>query len=407
MKTTVVALMVLFLLGCSNDFYGTENTTLVSSNNDTIIGLSSGAGMSSSLGEITRDGNSGWIQREEGDLLLFSLAKKEDREIDSVRMIVHPSGKGVAMVVDSARFARFENCDMYLNASSTIDRSFMKEIMEPLHQLFLDSFDFAVFINNIERRGDCGYRAAFKNLKNTTEGIGKQPWNFEQNGFVNNRYQGYIHIPQRNYLLRGPILHEIVHNWSNYVIESSNTSHWGTLGVGGYLGGWDPQTLVEVDSGTYCAAGQSGFKRFATGGVANNMVQYAPLELYLMGLLPSDSVPDVVIPQNFRYSAIDTTRSCFTADTLVSLTIDDIIAENGVRVPEFGSAPTQFSVMFILVSPAEPTGPEWELVLSTSDTLISKDTLPYHRQNFYSATEGRGELQRHNLIDMVRGFDEE
>ncbi|MGL1900866.1 MAG: hypothetical protein OCC49_01930 [Fibrobacterales bacterium] len=396
MKQIFLVVIVLFLIGCSNDFYGVNSDDGPSSNNSELVNSqSSGVELSNTTEPF-------WVQVEDNDSLLFALAKIEDRTSDSVRMVVHSSGKGVAMIVDSARFARFENCDMYLYNSSTMDRSFMKEIMEPLHQLFLDSFDFAVFVNNIERRGDCRYRAAFKNLQNTTEGIGKQPWNFVQEDFVNKRYQGYIHIPQRNYLLRGPILHEIIHNWADYVIDSSKTSHWGTLGVGGYLGGWDPQTLVEVDSGTYCAGGQPGFKKFATGGVANNMVKYAPLELYLMGMLPADSVPEIVIPHHFRYSAIDTNRSCFTADSLVNMSIDDIIAKHGSRVPDFESASKQLSMIFILVSLEAPTELEWDYVLSTSDSLISKDPLPKYRQNFYSATEGRGELIRHNLVDMIR-----
>jgi hypothetical protein len=354
----------------------------------------------SSSEELISSVNVEWELQEHQNSVQFVLSRN-NLQSDSVRMIVHPSGKGVAMVVDSARFDRFHNCDMYVGTSSSVDRNLMKDIMEPLHQLFLDSFDFAVFVNNSEKRGDCGYKAAFKNLKNNTEGIGKVPWNFVQNGFVNEGYQGYIHIPQRNYLLRGPILHEIVHNWSNYSVESVNKNHWGVLGVGGYLGGWDPQTLVEVTSGVYCAGGQPGFREFATGGVANNVVQYAPLELYLMGLLPADSVPDIIIPHNFRYNAYDSLRSCFTTDSLQAYTIQELVADNGQRIPAYGTAPTRFSMIVVMLSAEIPTENEWGFVLSTVDTLVSKEPLLNHRHNFYSATGGRGELVLPDLLEML------
>ena len=85
-------------------------------------------------------------------------------------------------------------------------------------------------------------------------------------------------------LLYGPSLHELMHNWANFNINTTCFDpfgpgsgsydfipHWGFSGCGGQLGGFDQSTLVGNVGGNpnqYTAGinGHAGFGQFANGG---------------------------------------------------------------------------------------------------------------------------------------------
>lgn len=102
-------------------------------------------------------------------------------------------------------------------------------------------------------------------------------------------------------------------------------------------------------------------------------VTFSPLDLYLMGLLPAGDVgpfgvlEDVTAPAD----AIDpfTNRGVAAQSfpwqgpepltvtaTRRALTIDDVIAENGPRLPAFGDAPASFTLGIVLIVPARLEG---------------------------------------------------
>jgi MYXO-CTERM domain-containing protein len=102
--------------------------------------------------------------------------------------------------------------------------------------------------------------------------------------------------------------------------------------------------------------------------VKQDIYEYSDLDLYLMGLLPADMVaPWFVLddPSNCVDSALPD-GSCaepdgflFEADSYTvnatrrDITIDDVIAVEGPRMPAFGEAPDSYDVSFILVTRAD------------------------------------------------------
>ena len=84
-----------------------------------------------------------------------------------------------------------------------------------------------------------------------------------------------------NYLTQGPALHELMHNWGNYALQTTNNAHWGFTGGSGWgqLGGFKQSTLIENGNNSYTV---NSFGEVANGG---NSVKYNELELYLMEYL--------------------------------------------------------------------------------------------------------------------------
>ena len=76
---------------------------------------------------------------------------------------------------------------------------------------------------------------------------------------------------------------------------------------------------------------------------------FSYLELYLMGLLPADSVPDFFLLRNTQATGRDADgRQIFTGEK-IPITIEDVIAHNGPRVPAYEDAPKEFSTAVVAV----------------------------------------------------------
>ena len=87
---------------------------------------------------------------------------------------------------------------------------------------------------------------------------------------------------------------------------------------------------------------------------------YSPLDLYLMGMIPKEQVPPMLLIEN---SSIDPARKPEAGVTISGIphmvTIDDIIASMGERVPSSKDAQRQFKLAFILAaSPGSFSGDE-------------------------------------------------
>jgi hypothetical protein len=85
----------------------------------------------------------------------------------------------------------------------------------------------------------------------------------------------------------GPSLHELMHTVANFDLPTAYGGHWGYSSVNGQLGGWDPATFQDLGGGRYKV---KPFGAFANGG---NGVPYAPLELFMLGLVPASEVPPI------------------------------------------------------------------------------------------------------------------
>ena len=62
-----------------------------------------------------------------------------------------------------------------------------------------------------------------------------------------------------------------------------------------------------------------------------------------MGLLPKDDVPDFFLIQNMAFIGRDSNNDRVWSGDRLDITVDDVIAANGPRVPSFQNAQKDFN----------------------------------------------------------------
>jgi hypothetical protein len=174
----------------------------------------------------------------------------------------------------------------------------------------------------------------------------------------------------------GPLTHEIMHYWGAFLsrddfgfgvgLDASYASHWGFAGFRGILGGFDAETLrCETPSGAVppsCTAESNGRFRYRVGSfntAGNDVEVLAPLELYLMGLLPASELPET-IPVFVNGQRLSETYDSATntiaveADGINLVESAAIIAKHG-EVRLLPPAERAFSTAFVVISATPAT----------------------------------------------------
>ena len=149
--------------------------------------------------------------------------------------------------------------------------------------------------------------------------------------------------------------------------------------------------------------------------IKHDIFTFSDLDLYLMGLMPPEEVQPWFIldnPSNCIDSALED-GSCapadahqFSADTYTvtasrrDITIEDVIASEGPRVPAFGDAPTEFDASFLLITrPGEELS---EAEKDQIDTIIERSIDIFNQQ-----TGGRGEVINRTAMPGASGDDDD
>jgi hypothetical protein len=190
--------------------------------------------------------------------------------------------------------------------------------------------------------------------------------------------------------------HELGHAWGiNY---GSSLGLVSTTGDGGLnLSHWDEASdisgvmqefvfaddvvghLVDNGDGTYRVVPE-----------ASDAEAYAPLDLYLMGLIPPEEVPLVHRLIDPDYS--DPNR--VTADQVETITIQQLMAaEGGPRIPDHTASPKTFTAAFIAISDRPFSQAEYDFFSAMAEYLASEAAPSYWVAPFYAATGGRGTLE--------------
>jgi hypothetical protein len=86
------------------------------------------------------------------------------------------------------------------------------------------------------------------------------------------------------------------------------------------------------------------------GGSMNPASGFSYLELYLMGFLPASAVPDFFMLRNQRPIGRTPEGNPIVAAEKIPITIRDVIAHNGPRVPSFDAAPKAHNTAIVAVT---------------------------------------------------------
>lgn len=221
-------------------------------------------------------------------------------------------------------------------------------VSRALQTLGNPAVDFVAVISSVTSVNNRVYLS----VRNDVEGIGLSL--FDQSAFWGGspRLQGVIAFPV-DYFFDGAeraMCHEIGHRWINFASQEpllSGRPHWrpssmatGVMGFsipGSGAGGTFQWRLEPVDATSVRAES-------ATSVEAQT---FDALDLYLMGLLPPDSVPTrYLLPAGQSPN----TMSAGLVYPATPYTVAEYIAQHGVRVPASGTSQREFVVATVILS---------------------------------------------------------
>jgi len=201
--------------------------------------------------------------------------------------------------------------------------------------------------------------------------------------------------------------HEIAHTWGAGIAASLGIIEEGMVA----RGHWKALSDIGGQLGYYYMAPGGQYGHFAYNGdntwrfVRNTVVEaYAPLELYVMGMIPPEQVPPVHILTNPNMSNLER----ITASSVQTITIQQIMtAAGGARNPAASQSQKRFKVAFIVTQDIPYTPAAYAFFTLMASTLMTQDAPHWYSMygSFYWATGGRGSLDTHlpiNLADPVR-----
>ena len=333
---------------------------------------------------------------EEADLNSLS------NSLEGTTFEVNSKGNFLSLQIPESEFQAWNKGNAYKHIS---------EKTKKIYESFEDAFDFIVFVSANEKTPANLYSGRHFRVQNQIEGLGLPIYdNSAQYGSSEGKLKAVIHMARLYSISYGPMLHEIVHLWGNYLFkakgvwtsgEISLTSHWGYSNVGGQLGGFD--SWKHLGSDLYEASLNSvkgGFGGFANGG---NSVPYASLELYLMGMIDAQQVPTVHYFKGLQASIAEIKEGRFHANKKESLTIEQIQQKYGDRVPDVSQSQKSFTILFVVLSTAPLNEKQWETLQQQVDNFIlKKDDGNARNYNFWEATRGKGSLNLPQLWKILQ-----
>lgn len=251
-----------------------------------------------------------------------------------------------------------------------------------------DDYDFVTFFADT----DSGMPGVFNSYQspifNDVQGIGLWAINDRPN-WGTSRLQGF-HVLRQSVVQEGrpyTMLQEFGHQFAAHaryrdpVTGTTMSDHLQNA----YPGHWadhldDDQSPMDYDNNDWVELPNGNFRRVFLDGAQRTERPYCNLDLYLMGLLRPDRVGEftmlrdvVSIPGSIDFSA-----------TPVRLHIEDFIAQEGLRVPNFAASPKQWRQAFIVLTMD---------VHKVHDLADKVDSARFRwEQEFLAATKGRGRI---------------
>ena len=213
-----------------------------------------------------------------------------------------------------------------------------------------DKYDF---LNFVLVAGPLGNRFHFA-TRNSVQGIGLGIFdNTSQYGSAG-KLQGISTFPISSFYDGGDagFAHETGHQWINFLAGTpfaSGTPHWplGNIAInvmGFSIGG--PGGQGGTYSFTFSPNGSGGY---VVGNLNQlNLSTFNSMELYLMGLIPPSEVETFFVLKNQAQNV--TVGQVLQPSEITLVTVNDVIAARGARVPDSTQAPKNFRSATIVVS---------------------------------------------------------
>jgi hypothetical protein len=274
-------------------------------------------------------------------------------------------------------------------------------VLRTFYQHFPDDFDFVGVLEQVHSRTNFFYFA----VRNTTDGLGLQIFDRPETYGSAARLQGILHFPDdtRYDPAETSVLHELSHRWINFSnLQSLRTArpHWPISTLARGINGFPLNDSTGADGTIFrweLTAQPNG--TFTVRGLTDRPRNYNDFELYLLGLVPPDSVrPHVVFLNQNQRNELRTGGTLGGPTDTVN--VAEWIARDGVRAPAYGQAPTVFRMATIVLSRGRLlTREELSFYNAMAKRAESEGGLPviisttrFTTLPFFAATGGRGRL---------------
>ena len=221
-------------------------------------------------------------------------------------------------------------------------------IIRTFYNSFPDVFHFVAVVEPVTSNKPMFYTA----VRNNTGGIGLDPFDNGAAYGSATTLEGIIQYPNPFDLdlARTDNIHEMAHRWMNYLehpLLSPGRPHWPLSTLAHGITGWRdpvsggrllfPYDLTQQSNGTFAVR------------VTETPRLFNDMELYLMGLLPPDSVrPHVVFADQNQQSQLR--DGGILRGPVDTVRIAQVIATNGVRTPAAGAALREFKMATIVLT---------------------------------------------------------
>lgn len=255
------------------------------------------------------------------------------------------------------------------NADGSLNTLPRQEIAKEFLNLHPDEYDFLVIVSNFDfQMPDPNARGFYLEVKNDTQGIGKPLFDDSSAYGSNGKLQGIIDMGNILPAIANPsgsefekvlqtLAHEQMHRWGALVRfrDANGNASTALLGKDGTHWSYHLDTDGSLMYGNdWKDNGNGSFTSVSPDRY------YSPLDLYLMGFADRSRVAPILLIDN---NSIDPAKLPETGATITGtarhVSIDDIIAVEGERIPDSSQSQKTFKTAFIFITgPGTYTGNE-------------------------------------------------
>jgi len=288
-----------------------------------------------------------------------------------------------------------------------------QELFKDIYKTFKDDFDFVFLVLN-ETATPGGWPAGeLIPVSNAIGNIGVSNYSDASLYGSSGKLKAVMSLSRINYIKNGPSLHELMHTWGNFLIQTSwvmadgtgpvgslignYMPHWGFTGGSskGQLGGFNQSDLqyVNLDANKQYLA-----KEFGGNANGGNSVPYTEFELYLMGMIPlSDVKPFDVFSNIAWYEKANSNWDVYFNGDKTTYTPAKIETDFGIRTPTPATSQKDFKLLIVVLTATPLDQSQMTTVSNDSSWLGLKQDDGTGLYNFWEATAGRGTMETDKL----------